>query len=213
MKEIRELTTTATVMADDDWLLLQKAAPPYETQNVSFSTIKNSVGATPAGFVGTFAGASAPAGWLLCDGAAVSRTTYADLFTAISTVYGVGDNSTTFNVPDMRETLIVGVGTRGAGVTAHDTYTLGQFKDDQEQGHFHNFNIGTVANNANADLDTTCYAASRSSSGSGHGRTTANATPSSIMVIAPITDGTNGTPRTGTTTHGKQIGMNYIIKY
>ena len=46
--------------------------------------------------------ATAPAGYLLCDGAAVSRTTYADLFAVISTTYGVGDNSTTFNVPDLQ---------------------------------------------------------------------------------------------------------------
>jgi microcystin-dependent protein len=48
-----------------------------------------------------FAGAAAPAGWLLCNGSAVSRTTYAALFAAISTVYGVGDGSTTFNLPDL----------------------------------------------------------------------------------------------------------------
>jgi microcystin-dependent protein len=46
--------------------------------------------------------ATAPAGYLLCDGAAVSRTTYADLFTVIGTTYGTGDNSTTFNVPDLQ---------------------------------------------------------------------------------------------------------------
>jgi len=45
---------------------------------------------------------SAPTGWLECNGAAVSRTTYASLFTAISTTWGVGDGSTTFNLPDMR---------------------------------------------------------------------------------------------------------------
>jgi len=46
--------------------------------------------------------ATAPAGYLLCDGTAVSRTTYADLFAVIGTTYGVGDNSTTFNVPDLQ---------------------------------------------------------------------------------------------------------------
>lgn len=49
-----------------------------------------------------------PTGWLYCDGKAVSRTTYADLFTAISTLYGVGDGETTFNVPDTRAKSIVG---------------------------------------------------------------------------------------------------------
>jgi microcystin-dependent protein len=51
---------------------------------------------------------TAPTGWLLCNGSAVSRTTYADLFTAIGTTYGVGDGSTTFNIPDLRGRVPVG---------------------------------------------------------------------------------------------------------
>jgi len=54
--------------------------------------------------------ATAPSGWLICDGAEVSRTTYADLFAAIGTVCGVGDGSTTFNLPDGRKRCLVGVG-------------------------------------------------------------------------------------------------------
>ena len=65
-----------------------------------------------AGFVSgmliPYAGASAPSGWLLCYGQAISRTTYADLFTAIGTVYGVGDGSTTFNLPDLRGRVVAG---------------------------------------------------------------------------------------------------------
>lgn len=56
----------------------------------------------PTGVVLPFAGSSAPSGWLACDGTAISRTTYATLFAAISTSYGVGDGSTTFNLPDFR---------------------------------------------------------------------------------------------------------------
>ena len=56
----------------------------------------------PAGTVADFAGATAPSGWLLCAGQAVSRTTYQTLFGVIGTTYGVGDGSTTFNVPDCR---------------------------------------------------------------------------------------------------------------
>lgn len=62
----------------------------------------------PAGLLAPYAGASAPDGWLLCYGQAVSRTTYADLYTAISTTYGSGDGSTTFNVPDLRGRVIAG---------------------------------------------------------------------------------------------------------
>lgn len=65
----------------------------------------------PAGVIAAYGGAAAPTGWLLCDGSAVSRTTYADLFTAIGTAYGAGDGSTTFNLPDMRGRVPVGKGT------------------------------------------------------------------------------------------------------
>lgn len=51
---------------------------------------------------------AAPAGWLECNGAAVSRTTYSDLFTAVATLFGVGDGSTTFNVPDLRDHFVKG---------------------------------------------------------------------------------------------------------
>lgn len=61
--------------------------------------------------------ATLDAGWLNCDGAAVSRTTYARLFDAIGTAYGAGDGSTTFNVPDHRGRAPIGVGT-GTGLTA-----------------------------------------------------------------------------------------------
>jgi microcystin-dependent protein len=63
---------------------------------------------TPAGTVSDFAGSTAPDGWLLCYGQAVSRTTYARLFAAISTAYGVGDGSTTFNLPDCRGRVSAG---------------------------------------------------------------------------------------------------------
>ena len=66
----------------------------------------------PTGVVLPFAGSSAPTGFLLCDGAAVSRTTYATLFALIGTTYGSGDGSTTFNVPNTSGVFIQGVGTQ-----------------------------------------------------------------------------------------------------
>ena len=63
---------------------------------------------TPAGLVAPYAGSSAPAGYLLCDGTAVSRTTYATLFAVVSTTYGIGDGSTTFNIPDLKGRVIAG---------------------------------------------------------------------------------------------------------
>jgi microcystin-dependent protein len=67
----------------------------------------------PAGVVLMYGVATAPTGWLLCDGSAVSRTTYATLFAAISTTYGIGNGTTTFNVPDFRSRIPVGAGTAG----------------------------------------------------------------------------------------------------
>lgn len=72
---------------------------------------------TPAGVVSAFAGASAPAGYLLCDGAAVSRTTYAALFAVLSTTYGTGDGSSTFNLPDLRTRVPVGKNSSGTFAT------------------------------------------------------------------------------------------------
>ena len=63
----------------------------------------------PVGTVLDFAGSTAPALWLLCSGQAVSRTTYSALFAAIGTIYGVGDGSTTFNLPDLRGVVIAGL--------------------------------------------------------------------------------------------------------
>lgn len=64
---------------------------------------------------------------LLCDGRAVSRTTYAALFAAMGTTYGVGDGSLTFNLPDVQTRALVGTGTRAAtGDDPSITYTLGQ---------------------------------------------------------------------------------------
>ena len=54
----------------------------------------------PAGFVAAWPGNTPPDGWLVCNGSAVSRTTYADLFAAIGTTFGAGDGSTTFKLPD-----------------------------------------------------------------------------------------------------------------
>jgi microcystin-dependent protein len=158
-------------------------------------------------FVGTiiaFGGSTAPGGFLSCDGSAVSRTTYADLFTAISTTWGIGDGSTTFNLPDLRETALVGIGTRGGGVTAHDTYTIGQFKDDQFQGHYHD----------NAIQNTNASAGYTDPMNFLQGNGSVNGSPADAQIAGtPTTDGTNGTPRIGTTTHGKQAGVLYCIKY
>ena len=70
----------------------------------------------PTGEIKLF-GMAVPEGYLLCDGTAVSRTTFVDLFNTIGTAYGVGDGSLTFNLPDGRGRMFIGAGT-GAGLSA-----------------------------------------------------------------------------------------------
>ena len=71
----------------------------------------------PSGSIIAFGGAAAPdAGWLLCDGSNVSRSTYARLFAAISTAYGTGDGSSTFGLPDLRDRVLLGKGSNNGTV-------------------------------------------------------------------------------------------------
>ena len=65
------------------------------------------------GTIVPFGGNVAPTNWLICDGSAVSRTTYASLFAVIGTSFGEGDGSTTFNLPDFRDRTPVGVNASG----------------------------------------------------------------------------------------------------
>lgn len=65
------------------------------------------------GIVQQYAGSSAPVGWLLCYGQAVSRATYAGLFQVIGTAFGAGDGSTTFNLPDLRGRVVAGADNMG----------------------------------------------------------------------------------------------------
>ena len=81
---------------------------PYVTDYVFQNAI-------PAGVMLDFAGGSAPTGFLLCDGSAVSRSTYSRLFGVIGTVWGGGNGSTTFNLPDFRRRVAVGSGGSGSG--------------------------------------------------------------------------------------------------
>lgn len=69
------------------------------------------VGLIPPGLISPYGADAAPSGWLSCNGAAVSRTVYADLFATIGVNYGAGDTTTTFNVPDLQDRFPLGKGT------------------------------------------------------------------------------------------------------
>ena len=77
------------------------------------STMASASSGIPAGILAPFAGSTAPDGWLLCDGSAVSRATYSSLFGVIATTYGAGDGSTTFTLPDLRGRMALGLDNMG----------------------------------------------------------------------------------------------------
>jgi microcystin-dependent protein len=79
----------------------------------------------PAGSVISYAGSTAPTGWLLCFGQSVSRATYAALFAVVGTTYGVGDGSTTFNLPDLRGRAVAGKDDMGGSAANRLTGTSG----------------------------------------------------------------------------------------
>lgn len=154
---------------------------------------------TPIGTVLSFAGQIAPNGYLLCDGSSYAVADYQDLYDVIGNTYG-GDTEN-FNVPDYRETVLVGVGENTTDTIAeHDVYELGEFKDDQLQGHKHI--ITQEGGNASSNVSPNSHALFGGTAGSSN--TTA--------MKETCSDATNGTPRVGTTTHGKQKGVTYIIK-
>lgn len=84
---------------------LPSTATPLNANNLN----NNFNYCVPTGGIVEYAGTTAPNGWLLCDGSAISRTTYADLFEVIGTTFGEGDGSTTFNLPNRKNKTGVGV--------------------------------------------------------------------------------------------------------
>lgn len=79
----------------------------------------------PSGTVVSFAGNTAPEGWLMCDGSAISRNDYADLYSVIGTTYGNGNGSTSFNIPDLRGRTIFGKDNMGGNAANRLTTTGG----------------------------------------------------------------------------------------
>lgn len=157
-----------------------------------------------AGQVVLFAGTAekVPSHWLLCDGAEYDTGAYPNLFEVIG--YKYGGSGSKFKVPDYRECALVGAGKSTRAILdetghSHDVYTLGEFKDDQIQGHGHALN----GNGGGVDYGRSVAGFNRGSDYNG----TSEQYPSATY---PIDIGYS-TPRIGTTTHGKQLGVNYII--
>lgn len=157
---------------------------------LSFSEFLNNL----VGVIMPYGGTVAPTGFLLCNGQAVSRSTYSKLFSVIGVAFGSGDGSTSFNLPDLRESTVKGIGENPNG-TSHvksGGLSIGEFLDDRVQTHTHKITFN------NKFL--------------GYG-SVASGAGSNIKIQTSDTDGTVQTGRYGVTTEVKSIGTNFIIKY
>ena len=151
---LRALTPASAKAAILGWLLgIDGAGSGLDAdlldgqQGAWYADIPSRLGFTPMpsnpGEVAFFARATAPAGWLKCDGSAVSRTTYAGLFAVIGTTFGTGNGVTTFNLPDLRGEFLRALDD-GRGVDAGRT--LGSPQADELEAHRHYQYVNVAAN-------------------------------------------------------------------
>lgn len=139
---------------------------------------------------------TAPAGFLEENGAAISRTTFSGLFSVIGTTFGVGNGTTTFNLPDSR-----GYSPRGwdNGRGIDTGRAFGSNQQDAIQGHYHSARYGISGQQAGTGVEAQFVG-----------------NPFSTLVdgIGPaITDGANGTPRIASETRAINIAKMYCIKF
>lgn len=217
--------TAKTTPVDADVVPLADSAAANIIKKLTFANlwafilakIVSTGAGTPVGTYIQHAGATAPTGFLACDAAAVSRSTYADLFAVIGTTYGVGNGTTTFNLPDARGLVMVGAGAHGtmtrANGTAFNGGTLGASRNDQMQGFISNSGVmvnGAGSNGAVYGLTT------EDAPGTSNGYEAVIAASSAgnqAKSSGPKTDSTNGTPRTGNETRPAEIAVLVCIKY
>jgi len=113
---------TDNVSQGDDHLRLIKHVLKTQFPNLSEAVTASADdlngGNIPTGSISLFGGSSAPAGYLMCNGNTLSRTTYSDLYLVIGTTYGAGDGSTTFNLPDLRNRVPGGASNNALGAVA-----------------------------------------------------------------------------------------------
>ena len=162
--------------------------------------------AAPTGSVYTFAGSTVPTGWLKCNGALLSRTTYASLFAVIGTTYGAGDGSTTFALPDLRGEFVRGADD-GRGVDAGRV--LGAWQNHSMQRHNHYLPTSTGSGNSHFVIPDGAW-----------GISTPNEYPSSGMAPAvTINADNNANSASGNAgnfsseTVPRNVAMHFIIKY
>ena len=132
---------SSVVISGDTSGAITLAAPTVAgTNTITLPAVTGTMALSFSGMVANFAMSTAPSGWLAADGSAVSRTTYAALFAAISTTFGTGDGSTTFNLPNLG-----GQFTRNwiSGQTTDSGRAFGSTQADAFKSHSHTFLVDT----------------------------------------------------------------------
>lgn len=165
-------------LANDEYLRARNAANSGDINILKVNTADQiqfnltPANVPPAGSILMYGGASAPTGYVLCDGSAISRSTYAALFAVLSTTYGVGDGSTTFNVPDLRQRFPLGKAASGTGNTLGGT---GGNIDHTHiiRGHYHGMGTGADLNitSSGSHLHTVDHDHASATSGAGTAHT------------------------------------------
>ena len=171
-------------------------------------SVWESVGGVPAGSVTCFAHSSVPSGWLECNGANVSRSTYATLFAAIGTTWGTGDGSSTFGLPDCRGEWVRGWD-NSRGVDSGRAIATTQ--SDQNKQHNHSVSITDPGHDHRVRAGT-------SGSGGGHVSDRDSESGGQPYRSSQIESSTTGISATaanngGTEVRVRNIAMMYIIKY
>lgn len=169
----------------------------------------------PVGAIFPFGGTDIPISFLLCDGSAVSRTDYEDLFNVIGTAFGTGDGSTTFNLPDLREAVPKGAGLTGKTVGAHldaDGLAVGEFLDDRVENISGSYDARVMrSGSTDYDIVVDPQGAFKVSDKPGASYGYVNSSGQTTK-INHITFDSSNVARTGDTTEVKSVGVNYIIK-
>ena len=179
--------------------------------SVTQAKLSPSLSLIPAGAIIPFASFTPPVGWLIADGAAVSRSTYAVLFYVIGTTFGAGDGSTTFNLPDLRGYFVRGHGTNSDGTQSG---AWGVRQSDNVISHTH---TGTTSTDGNHTHTFPLYAGD----GANNSTNRINTTDESGMVNSAFATTSNGNHSHtfttssfgGTETRPKNISLWYCIKF
>ncbi|MDC3305076.1 tail fiber protein [bacterium] len=151
----------------------------------------------PSGTIVGYGAASAPTGWLLCNDAAVSRSTYARLFAVIGTGYGAGDGSSTFNVPDLRDKVPLGKGTNNdtLGTTTGSAAASSVLASASKTG------VTTAASNTGTG-NTGTGNTGTGNTGTGNTATGTSGNSTATTAASNTGTGTTGTANTGTANSG-----------